>query len=165
MDDSLPVEKDPNLLPDNKSLALKRLEGTERRLKSSPDQGESYDKRMKEMLEMNFCRKLSQEDMENFEGPVHYIPHHAVLRPESKSTPVRIVFNSSSVFQGHKLNDFWLKGPDLLNSLFGVLLRFREREVCLTRRHLQDVSSNIDSSSRSACPTILMAKFRNPSRT
>lgn len=126
-----PWKRDPNLLPDNKSLALKRLEGTERRLKSSPDQGESYDKQMKEMLEMNFCRKLSQEDMGNFEGPVHYIPHHAVLRPESKSTPVRIVFNSSSVFQGHKLNDYWMKGPDLLNSLFGVLLRFREREVAL----------------------------------
>ena len=126
-----PWKRDPNLLPDNKSLALKRLEGTERRLKSSPDQGESYDKQMKEMLEMNFCRKLSQEDMENFEGPVHYIAHHAVLRPESKSTPVRIVFNSSSVFQGYKLNDYWMKGPDLLNSLFGVLLRFREREVAL----------------------------------
>ncbi|XP_068723814.1 uncharacterized protein [Montipora capricornis] len=69
--------------------------------------------------------------MENFEGPVHYIPHHAVLRQESKSTPVRIVFNSSSVFQGHKLNDYWIKGPDLLNSLFGVLLRFRERGVAL----------------------------------
>ena len=47
-----PWKRDPNLLPDNKSLALKRLEGTERRLKSSPDQGESYDKQMKEMLEM-----------------------------------------------------------------------------------------------------------------
>ena len=62
---------------------------------------------------------------------MHYIPHHAVIRPESKSTPVRIVFNSYSVYQGHNINDFWLKGPDLLNSLFGVILRFREREVAV----------------------------------
>ena len=52
---------------------------------------------------MNFSRKLSKEELENYTGPVHYIPHHAVIRPESKSTPVRIVFNSSSVYQGHGL--------------------------------------------------------------
>ena len=69
--------------------------------------------------------------MKNYEGPVHYIPHHAVIRPEKKSTPVRIVFNSSSVFQGHKLNDDWMKGPDSLNNLFDVVLRFREKEVAL----------------------------------
>ena len=93
-----PWKRDPNLLPDNKLLALKRLEATERRLKSSPDQGESYDKQMREMLEMNSCRRLSQEDLESFNSPVHYNPHHAVLRPENRSTPVRIMFNSSSVF-------------------------------------------------------------------
>lgn len=126
-----PWKKDPNLLPDNKSLALRRLESMERRLKSKPDQAEAYDKQMVEMLEMNFCRKLTQDEMENYEGPVHYIPHHAVVRPEKKSTPVRIVFNSSSMFQGHQLNEYWMKGPDLLNNLFGVVLRFREREVAL----------------------------------
>lgn len=69
--------------------------------------------------------------MKNYNGPVHYIPHHAVVRPEKKSTPVHIVFNSSSVFQGHKLNNYWMKGPDLLNNLFGVVLHFREREVAV----------------------------------
>ncbi|PFX16886.1 hypothetical protein AWC38_SpisGene18824 [Stylophora pistillata] len=96
-----PWRRNPNLLPDSKSLALKRLEATERRLKSSPDKGESEDKQIREMLDMNFCRKLSQADLEEFKDPVHYIPHHAILRRENKSTPVRIVFNSSSVFQGH----------------------------------------------------------------
>ena len=78
---------------------------------------------------MNFCWKLLEDETKNYKGPVHHIPHHAVVRPENKSTPVRIVFNSSPVFQGQKLNDYWMKGPDLLNSLFGVVLRFREREV------------------------------------
>ena len=87
---------------------------------------------------MNFCRKLSKDEIKNYKGPVHYIPHHAVIRPEKKRTPVHIVFNSSSVFQGHKLNDYWMKGPDLLNNLFGVVLRFREREVAIGRRHIKD---------------------------
>ena len=126
-----PWKKDPILLPNNKSLAMKRLESTEKRLKKNPELAAAYDKQMKEMSDMNFSRKLSKEELEKYKGPVHYIPHHAVIRPESKSTPVRIVFNSSSVYQGHALNDFWLKGPDLLNSLFGVILRFREREVAV----------------------------------
>ena len=86
------------------------------------------------MKELQFSRKLSKEEMDNYKGPVvHYIPHHVVIRPEKKSTPVQIVFNSSSVYQSHALNDYWLKGPDLLNSLFGVVLRFREREVAVIR--------------------------------
>lgn len=119
------------LLPDNKPLAMKRLESTERRLKKDPEQGVAYDKLIEEMKEMKFSRKLSKEEIKNYKGPVHYIPHHAEIRPEKKSTPVRIVFNSSSVYQGHALNDYWLKGPDLLNNLFGVVLRFREREVAV----------------------------------
>ena len=126
-----PWKRDPNILADNRSLALKHLESVERRLKSNPDQAKAYDEQMTEMKNMNFCRKLSKDEIKNYKGLVHYIPHHAVIRPEKKSTPVRIVFNSPSVFQGHKLNDYWMKGPDLLNNLFGVVLRFREREVAL----------------------------------
>ena len=70
--------------------------------------------------------------MENYKGPVHYISHQAVLRPElKKSTPVRIVFNSSCVYQGNRLNDYWKKEPDLLYNLFGVVLRFREKKVAV----------------------------------
>ncbi len=86
----------------------------------------------KEMEALNFARKLSEEEMKNYKGPVHYISHHAVVRPEKKSTPVRIVFNSSSVYQGHKLNDYWKKGLDLLNNLFGAVLRLREKEVAIS---------------------------------
>ena len=126
-----PWRKDPKFLPHKRSLVLKRLEGTERRLKSNLDQANAYDEEMTEMVKMKFCRKLSENEVKNYKVPVHYIPHHAVIRPEKKSTPVRIVLNSSSVFQGHKLNDYWMKGPDLLNNLFGVVLRFKEKEVAL----------------------------------
>ena len=124
-----PWNKDTACLPDNKSQAIKKLEATERRLIKNPEQAEAYDKQMIEMNEMKFSRKLSRKEIEEYKGPVHYVSHHEVLRPESKSTPVRIVFNSSAVFQGHCLNDYWMKGPDLPNDLFGAILRFRENEV------------------------------------
>ena len=45
---------------------------------------------MTEMLEMKFAR-----------GRVHYICHHEVIKPDSASTPCRIVFNSSKNYHGH----------------------------------------------------------------
>ncbi|XP_046856139.1 uncharacterized protein LOC124449243 [Xenia sp. Carnegie-2017] len=125
-------KKTPQDLPDNKIQALKRLESTERRLLKIPTQAAVYNNKMTEMENMGFSRKLSEKEVKEHKEPVHYISHHAVLWPYSTSTPVRIVFNSSATFRGHKLNDYWQKGPDLLNSLFGVILRFREKKVALT---------------------------------
>ena len=81
------------------------------------------------MIDRNVARKLSAEEMREYKGPVHYITHHSVLKPQSQSTPLRIVFNSSANFRGHRLNDYWAKGPTLINNLPGILLRFRENIV------------------------------------
>ena len=54
-----------------------------------------------------------------------------MIKPESARTPCRIVFNSSKNYHGHVLNDYWAKGPDLINNLLGVLLRFREDYIAL----------------------------------
>ena len=127
-----PWVKDAKELPDNRSQAEKKLEATERRLAKNPKHAEAYNQQMDEMREMNFSRKLSNEELNSYKGPVHYISHHEIVGPEKKSTPIRIVFNSSASYKGHRLNDYWMKGPDLLNNLFGVLLRFRENEVAIS---------------------------------
>ena len=126
-----PWKRNPKLLPDNMAVAAKRLEATERRLKKNPEHATAYNKQMNEMCEMGFARKLTEDERTSYQGPVHYISHHEIVRPGNRSTPIRIVFNSSSSYQGHVLNDYWMKGPDLLNDLFGVILRFRERECAL----------------------------------
>ena len=102
-----PWKRDPSLLPDNRQQAIKRLEAIERQLSKNPEHAEAY--KMKEMEQMNFARKISPEEAKKYRGPVHYISHHAVIRPEKTSTPVRIVYNSSSSYQGHRLNDYWRK--------------------------------------------------------
>eukprot|EP00057_Strongylocentrotus_purpuratus_P004640 XP_003729152.1 PREDICTED: uncharacterized protein LOC100889568 [Strongylocentrotus purpuratus] len=126
-----PWQRDPEMLPDNKWQAEKVLQSTEKRLARNPEHAKAYDQQIQEMEDMGFARKLSPQEMECHEGPVHYISHHAVVRAEKKSTPIRIVFNSSASFQGHSLNEYWMKGPDLLNSLPGVLLRFREKYIAI----------------------------------
>ena len=85
---------------------------------------------------MKFAGKLSEEEQGEYHGLVHYIPHHTVFRPDKKYTPVQIVFNSSSAFQGHTLNDSWKIGLDFLNGTFRAVLRFREKEVA----EVEDIS-------------------------
>ena len=108
-----PWIKDPNDLPNNRKVAMAKLAATERRLRKNADHARVYDEQIKDMLTRNVARKLSKEELTNYKGPTHYIAHHEVLKPESKSTPVRIVFNSSANYMGHVLNEYWAKGPDL----------------------------------------------------
>ena len=122
-----PWIKDPADLPDNRRVALAMLNSTERRLGKNTQHATVYDNQVQDMVQRGVARKLTKEELNNYKGPIHYISHHEVLKPDSKSTPVRIVFNSSANYMGHLLNEYWAKGPDLLNSLLGI--RFRENEV------------------------------------
>lgn len=124
-----PWIKDPADLPDNRRVALSMLYSTERRLGKNTQHATVYDNQVQDMVQRGVARKLTKEELINYKGPIHYISHHEVLKPDSKSTPVRIVFNSSANYMGHVPNEYWAKGPDLLNSLLGILVRFRENEV------------------------------------
>ena len=111
-----PWKRDPKELPNNKAQDEKKLEATKRRLSKTSEHAVACDRQMVEMIEMHFARKLTQQqELEAYKGPVHYVNHHEVVRPE-KTTPIPIIFNSSASFQGHPLNDYWMKGPHLLNS-------------------------------------------------
>ena len=127
-----PWVKSPEHLPNNKVAAVQMLKSTERRLMKRPEYAEMYHEQICDMIKRGVARKLTDDEIAEYIGPVFYISHHEVLKPESLSTPCRIVFNSSASFKGHVLNDYWAKGPDLLNNMLGVLLRFRERSVAVT---------------------------------
>ena len=59
-------------------------------------------------------------------GSVYYIPHRAVIRHESTTTRVRVVFDASSKIQPDtgSLNDCLYVGPSLLPAIVDVLTRF-----------------------------------------
>ena len=60
--------------------------------------------------------------------PHWYLPHFGVYHPQ-KPGKIRVVFDSASEVTGVSLNKLLLSGPDLANSLLGVLLRFRRHST------------------------------------
>ena len=128
-----PWKKDPKYLKNNVKVAVARLKTTEIRLrKLDVEYAQRYHSEIKDMVERGVARKLNEEEMQTYNGPIHYIHHHKVLKPELSSTPFHIVFNSSVSYIGHKLNDLGAKGPVILNNMLGVLLIFRQERIAVT---------------------------------
>ena len=63
-------------------------------------------------------------------GIVWYLPHHPIVNLH-KPGKLRVVFDCVAKFNRTSLNDKLMKGPDLANSLVGVLTRFRKNKVTL----------------------------------
>ncbi|XP_037931048.1 uncharacterized protein LOC119665867 [Teleopsis dalmanni] len=63
----------------------------------------------------------------------YFMPHHAVVRPESITTKLRVVFDTScKTSNGRSLNDMLLVGPTLQPELFEILIHFRCYRFALT---------------------------------
>ena len=144
----LPWKKDPCLLPDNYALAEKRLCSLERSLQKNPDKAFMYSKAIKEYEDNQWAVPLTDEEKSR-EGPVYYLPHHGVYRPDKRSTPLRVVFDPACRYNGVSLNSFLLKGPCLIGDLLGVLMRFREERIAfmgdISKMFLQILLTERDS--------------------
>ena len=120
-----PWKENRDCLVYNESMAFAVMKSTEKQLKKKGDHYiSSYSAEIQGMLDRKAARRVTEEELRNYEGQKYFLTHLAVEKPDSKSTPLRIVFNSSARFKGYSLNDCSMKGPSLLNSLYGILLRF-----------------------------------------
>ena len=80
------------------------------------------------MISKGHATPVPSEEIHGQRGHVWYLPHFGVYHPK-KPTKVRVVFDASAEFDGVSLNKVLLPGPDLMNSLLGVLIRFRRERV------------------------------------
>lgn len=117
-------------LPRNRHMAEKRLESLKRRLinPQNREMATKYCKVIEEYVEKGYARKLSPEEAAQESNHCWYLPHHPVTNP-NKPGKVRVVFDAAAEFEGTSLNKNLLQGPDMTNSLVGVLLRFRQGNV------------------------------------
>jgi len=62
-----------------------------------------------------------------------FLPHHPILKPDSLTTRLRVVFDASAkTSNGYSLNDILLPGPNLQKDLIHILLRFRMHTYVIT---------------------------------
>ncbi len=59
-----------------------------------------YKEQMRDMVSREVAQKLTMREVESYEGPVFYLPHHEIHKPESQSTPLRIVLIQQHLSKG-----------------------------------------------------------------
>ncbi|KAK0146795.1 hypothetical protein N1851_013915 [Merluccius polli] len=124
----LPFKTGKPDLPDNKLCAVHRLSALERRLRKNEQYFKDYVHFMNDIITRGDAEKVPHAELEN--QPAWYIPHHGVYHPH-KPGKIRVVFDCSARFQDTSLNDNLLSGPDLTNTLVGVLCRFRKGSIAI----------------------------------
>ncbi|XP_043211215.1 uncharacterized protein LOC122375781 [Amphibalanus amphitrite] len=125
----LPFRDENVRLPNNITMATRRLESLKRKLSGDERLLQDYTIFMEEMLKKGYAEEVPEEKTN--EGKVWYLPHHGVRHPQ-KPEKLRVVFDCAAKFHDTSLNDRLLQGPDLTNDLLDVLLRFREGAVAFT---------------------------------
>ena len=112
-------------LLDNYYSSLIQFKSLEQRLSRNLSLKEQYSKTVRDDLEKGYIIEVEKHDPNCRTPREWYLPHHPVVNPH-KPGKVRRVLNGASKFHGHSLNNALLIGPDLLQNLLHVLLRFRK---------------------------------------
>ena len=103
-----------------------QLKPLEKRLATDEDLREKYTSTIKEDLNNGYVIEVPDaHKVESRSDKDWYLPHHPVLKP-NKPGKVRRVLNGAAKFHGASLNKSLVTGPDLLQNLIYVLLRFRQ---------------------------------------
>ncbi|XP_036150741.1 uncharacterized protein LOC118648525 [Monomorium pharaonis] len=118
-------------LGESRQIALKRLQGLERRLARSPQLRAQYSQFMAEYLTLGHMRRVditANEDIRAF-----YLPHHCVFKTSEPSSKIRVVFDAScKSTTGVSLNDTLRVGPVVQQDLTSIVMRFRTFKFVLT---------------------------------
>jgi hypothetical protein len=106
---------------DNKPQTVQRAEDLKRKFCKNPQYKVEYKKYMDEVVSKGYAEKVPWEELDGEDGRKWYVPHHGVYHPTKGK--LRVVYDCAATYRGSCLNDELIQGPDLTNSLLGVLLR------------------------------------------
>ena len=119
----LPLKSNQVALPNNRLLALKYC------FRRNPLFRQDYVKFMNEVI-ANWAETILDAELNLNNGNVNYVPHTGVYHPK-KPGKICVVFDCSTEFEGVSINDYMLRGPNLMGGLIGVLCRCCLEEVAL----------------------------------
>ncbi|XP_053968655.1 uncharacterized protein LOC128870082 [Anastrepha ludens] len=112
----LPFKDDRKLLGNSYETASRRFQALERKTLKDPELRQMYLDFMNEYIELGH---MSPTNNKIPSEPHYFIPHQCVLRPESTTTKLRVVFDASSRTSSQiALNEILMVGPTIQEELF-----------------------------------------------
>ncbi|XP_051864261.1 uncharacterized protein LOC127566283 [Drosophila albomicans] len=122
---TLPFRKPDGIeLGHSRSIALAQFLKNENRLSRNDSLKEQYNAVLQEYVDLGHMTPISPQAIVT--TPNFYLPHHAVFKPDSTTTKVRVLFNASCPSSnGKSLNDILHSGPILQSDLTLQILRWR----------------------------------------
>ncbi|XP_067945302.1 uncharacterized protein [Watersipora subatra] len=124
----LPFRSRPKL-PNNRLQALGRLASLTNKFKTDPSYKEKYTEFINELIQKGHAEEVHESNKPE-SGEMWYIPHFSVKHPRKHK--LRVVFDCSATYANTSINQHLLQGPDHINSLVGILSRFRQECIALT---------------------------------
>ena len=126
----LPFNENKSKLGDSFPIASRRFNYLENRFAKNSELKQEYVKFLDEYEALNH---MSVIENSNSSDSGFYLPHHAVIKADSLTTKIRVVFDGSAkTLSGISLNDSLMVGPTIQDDLFSLLSRFRTHKYALT---------------------------------
>lgn len=117
-------------LGSSRKRAMCRFLSLESKFRTNPSLFEEYKKFINEYVSLGHMKEIADDKTDS---DVYFMPHHAVLKPESTSTKLRVVFDASAkTIDNTSLNEIMMAGPRLQDDLCTILLRWRFHKFVLT---------------------------------
>ncbi|GFX97591.1 DUF1758 domain-containing protein [Trichonephila clavipes] len=108
---SLPFKND-NALGDSKVQAKRRFFSLEKRLQANPELRDRYAKFMQDYEHLGHMQLVPNSGLSKPSSKCFYLPHFGVVREQSKTTKLRVVFDASAKTDSNlSLNDILHTGP------------------------------------------------------
>lgn len=146
---SLPIKEEILAnLGDNRRTAIRRFHFLEGKLTKNEELYQQYRDFMEEYLKLGHMQLV--RDSQHTHLPRYHLPHHAVIKEDSTTTKVRVVFDASCpTIKGPSLNNALMVGPIVQEDLRSITMRSRIYPVLLNadikqmyRQILTDEKSN-----------------------
>lgn len=108
------------------SIALQRLNSLCKKFSKNPMLKTSYANFIHEILSLGHGRIIDLNKLNFPLNQCYFLPHHAVMKEDSATTKLRVVFDASAKTElNHSLNDVLEAGPVVQKDLFSILTLFR----------------------------------------
>ena len=120
----LPFNDRIERLKQNKELAYARMFQLVKRFAQDTNFAVNYALVIKDYID-KYAEEVSEDTTTS--GPISYLPHRAVIRNDSSTTKIRIVFDGSAKCGRDEvcLNDCLMQGPNLIQLIASCLINFR----------------------------------------